>query len=180
MDDTQAAAVEKLPWTDARVEELKRLWTEGLSASQIARLLGAGATRNAVIGKLHRLGLSGRVMPARPATPRPRRQRMPSHPSRPGILPTHGAAALKAELTPQRMLMLEPEPQPIRLLEAPEGERVTILMLSDKTCRWPIGDPGTEDFCFCGRAPKTGMPYCEHHARVAYQPLHDRRRVKQG
>jgi GcrA cell cycle regulator len=178
MDENQGAMTEKLPWTEARVEELRRLWTEGLSASQIARQLGAGATRNAVIGKLHRLGLSGRVMPARPATPRPRRQRMPSHPGRHGILPTHGATALKPSLAPQRLLELEPEPEPIQLVDIPKGERVSILMLSDKTCRWPIGDPGTEDFYFCGRSPKLGLPYCEHHARIAYQPLHDRRRLK--
>ena len=72
----------------------------------------------------------------------------------------------------------QPEPEPIRLLDLSKGERVTILMLSDKTCRWPLGDPGTEYFHFCGLSPKPGQPYCPHHARAAYQPLHDRRRLK--
>ncbi len=177
-----SGGADKLPWTEARVEVLKKLWTEGMSASQIARQLGAGATRNAVIGKLHRLGLSGRTPPTRTATVRPRRPREPSHPSRPGFLPTAGATALKPQLDLKPMLRPEPEPEPepIRLVDIPKGQRVSILMLSDKTCRWPIGDPGSEDFCFCGVAPKAGSPYCAHHARIAYQPLHDRRRLKQA
>jgi GcrA cell cycle regulator len=75
----------------------------------------------------------------------------------------------------------EPEPEPIRLvdLRVPEGERVNILMLSDRTCRWPVGDPGAEDFCFCGHTPKAnGGPYCDYHSRIAFQPLQDRRRHK--
>lgn len=171
---------DKLPWTEFRVEELKRMWTEGMSASQIARQLGAGATRNAVIGKLHRLGLSGRTPPARAANARPRRPSQPSHPSRPGLMPTAGATALKPQFDAKPSPRPEPAPEPIRLVDTPRGERVSILMLSDKTCRWPIGDPGSEDFCFCGAAPRPGGPYCAHHARIAYQPLHDRRRLKAG
>jgi GcrA cell cycle regulator len=179
MDAVETGGADKLPWTEARVEELKKLWTEGMSASQIARHLGAGATRNAVIGKLHRLGLSGRTPPARAASARPRR---PREPSRPGLMPTAGATALKPHFDAKPLLRPapEPEPEPIRLVDIPKGERVSILMLSDKTCRWPIGDPGSEDFCFCGAAPKTGSPYCAHHARIAYQPLHDRRRMRQA
>ena len=65
-------------------------------------------------------------------------------------------------------------------MEIPPGERATILTLNEHTCRWPIGDPGTEDFYFCGRNPKPGMPYCDYHARIAYQPLQDRRRQKRA
>src|SRR5688572_32066161 len=91
-----AAPNDKLSWTEDRVEVLKRLWNEGLSASQIAGRLGYGVTRNAVIGKVHRLGLSGRVTPQRMARPRPRKTREPSHPGRP-MLPVHGATALRSE-----------------------------------------------------------------------------------
>ena len=174
----QVPGSEKLAWTEDRVELLKKLWNEGLSASQIAGRLGHGVTRNAVIGKVHRLGLSGRVTPQRTARPRTRKTREPSHPGgRSGIMPTMGATALKPSMRP------EPAPRPIPepvLLEAPKGERVNILMLTDKTCRWPIGDPGAEDFCFCGHQPKAGVPYCEYHARLAYQPAQDRRRLKTG
>lgn len=178
MTQEQAAGGDKLSWTDERVDMLKRLWNEGLSASQIAGRLGHGVTRNAVIGKVHRLGLSGRVTPQRPARPRTRKLREPSHPGRQPILPTAGATALKPAQRPEMMPRPAPEPEPIRLVDIPKGERVNILMLSDKTCRWPVGDPGSEDFFFCGHAPKDGVPYCEYHARLAYQPLQDRRRNK--
>jgi GcrA cell cycle regulator len=174
-----------LSWTDERVELLKKLWTEGLSASQIAGRLGAGVTRNAVIGKVHRLNLSGRAQPQRAAQPRaPRKAREPSLANRAGgglpSLATAGSAALKpimrAAVQPRPQAL--PEPQPLRLVDLPQDGRVTILHLSDKTCKWPIGDPGSEDFCFCGHGPRDGSPYCEYHARLAYQPLQDRRQRK--
>ena len=173
-----------MSWTDERVELLKKLWTEGLSASQIAVRLSQGVTRNAVIGKVHRLNLSGRAQAPRTAAPRaPRKPREPSHPGRTAgmpSLPSAGNTALKpmmrAEVQPRQQAL--PEPQPVRLVDLPQGGRVTILHLSDKTCKWPIGDPGAEDFCFCGHGPRTGSPYCEYHARLAYQPLQDRRHRK--
>ena len=170
----------KLPWTEERVEMLKKLWNDGLSASQIAARLAGGVTRNAVIGKVHRLGLSGRATTSRVTTARPRRPRQPSHPGRPSALPTAGATALKPQSYSKPTPLPEPEPEPLRLVDMPEGGRITILMLSDKTCKWPIGDPGSEEFCFCGHSPKAGMPYCDYHARVAYQPLQDRRGQKRA
>ena len=176
----------KLFWTDDRVEQLKKLWAEGLSASQIAARLGAGVTRNAVIGKVHRLGLAGRGQPQRSsAEPRaPRKQREPSLAPRAGgslpRLPSAGNTALKpmmrASIQPRPQAL--PEPQPLRLVDLPQDGRVTILHLSDKTCKWPIGDPGSEEFCFCGHNPREGSPYCEYHARLAYQPVQDRRNRK--
>jgi GcrA cell cycle regulator len=163
----------KLTWPPERVELLKQLWADGLTASQVAAQLGGGISRNAVIGKVHRLGLSGRQPPTHAASPRPRRPRQPSSPGRSGPA-AMAAAAPKPDYRPQPRP--EPEPQPIRLVDIPKSERVTILMLTDKTCRWPLGDPGDPDFCFCGLTPKPGVPYCEYHASLAYQPLHDRRR----
>ncbi|TMJ35628.1 MAG: hypothetical protein E6G89_18230 [Alphaproteobacteria bacterium] len=126
-----------MSWTDERVELLKRLWTEGLSASQIAGRLGNGVTRNAVIGKVHRLNLSGRAPQPRSSVPRPRRAREPSRPGRvtPSIhLPTSGATALKPSLREAQPRPLPiPEPQPLRLVDLPKDGRVTILHLSDKT-----------------------------------------------
>ena len=174
----QAPSPDKLAWTDERVELLKRLWSEGLSASQIAGRLAHGVTRNAVIGKVHRLGLSGRVTPQRTAHPRTRKTREPSHPGRSTVLPTAGATALKPSHRPEPAP--RPAPEPLTIIQAPKGERVNILMLTDKTCRWPVGDPGHDDFSFCGHAPKAGVPYCEYHARMAYQPAQDRRRIRTG
>ncbi|HFC04341.1 MAG TPA: GcrA cell cycle regulator [Rhizobiales bacterium] len=165
----------KNTWPDERVEILKQLWTDGLSASQIAAKLGDGITRNAVIGKVHRLGLSGRGSPARVARPRTRRPRQPSAPKR---MPTNGNAALKAKPSAAPVRRREPAPEPIRLVDIPEGERIGILSLTEKTCRWPLGDPGSDEFCFCGQLPQDGTPYCDYHASVAYQPANERRRPR--
>jgi GcrA cell cycle regulator len=179
MNDVQGGV--KMSWTDERVELLKKLWEEGHSATQIAIRLGQGVTRNAVIGKVHRLNLSGRAQPQRSASPRVRKTREPSAPGRPTApltLATQGNAALKPMPRPmpvERSLPL-PEPKPLRLVDTSKGDgRITILQLSDKTCKWPSGDPGSDDFCFCGHKPREGSPYCEYHARLAYQPLQDRR-----
>jgi GcrA cell cycle regulator len=184
VNDVSAAGGEKMPWTEERVETLKRLWAEGLSASQIAGKLGMGVTRNAVIGKVHRLNLAGRVNTPRTQTPRTARKpaadghnTAPRGPSRPSM-PTAGATALKSFAQPQSNPRLAPlpEPKPLRLVESSKDGRITILHLSDKTCKWPIGDPQHEDFCFCGHGPRDGSPYCEYHARIAYQPAQERNR----
>ena len=157
-----------MSWTDERVELLKKLWSDGLSASQIAAELG-GVTRNAVIGKVHRLGLSGRAKSPSSAAPRPRKARTSGHMlrvSRPAI---RGNTALAYDYD------LEPEPQ---LLEIPVEQRKTLLQLNEHTCRWPVGDPGAGDFFFCGGDTANELPYCSYHCRVAYQPAHDRRRDK--
>ncbi len=160
-------------WTDERVELLKKLWGEGLSASQIAAELG-GITRNAVIGKVHRLGLSGRAKAVQSAAPRPRKPRAPSHPSM--VFRTAGATAL----APVRTVDLDIEPiiqrAPRPMLEPVSCERVTIMDLRECMCRWPIGDPGSESFRFCGTRSNMGSSYCSYHASVAYQPASDRRR----
>jgi GcrA cell cycle regulator len=172
------ASAEKMPWTEDRVEQLKKFWADGLSASQIAAKLGMGVTRNAVIGKVHRLNLAGRAtQPRNTASRQPRVSRGPSSRPHAPSMPTAGSAALRAmprsESAPRPLPL--PEPKPLRLVDLPKDGRITILHLSDKTCRWPIGDPGTEEFCFCGHGPRDGSPYCEYHARIAYQPAQERR-----
>ncbi len=139
-------------WTDERVEQLRSLWTEGLSASQIARALG-GVTRNAVIGKVHRLGLAGRAAPAR--TDRPR-------------LPSIPKMSTRTYMPPPPVVEEDP-------VVFDDGSHATVLTINDRMCRWPIGDPSEHEFHFCGRKPKSGSPYCEAHARKAYQPQQQRR-----
>lgn len=156
-----------MAWTDERVETLKKLWGEGLSASQIAQKLG-GVTRNAVIGKVHRLGLSGRATPSRPVrrpvktTPRPKRPQTQTV-SRPAAQP---AVAREAA----------PKPAPIEAQKLPSGEYATVLTLSHSICKWPIGDPDSPEFRFCGRKSETGSPYCSAHRQMAYQPQKKRSR----
>jgi GcrA cell cycle regulator len=181
-----ASTDEKQPWTDDRVALLKKLWTSGLSASQIAGQLGQGVTRNAVIGKVHRLNLAGRAAPprAKQAPPPPPRKpiREPAFPQRPPAslaMPSAGNTALKPipRLDPQARPQYSPAPEPLRLINASDKSgRITILQLTEKTCKWPIGDPGHDDFCFCGHRPRENSPYCDYHARIAYQPAHDRQR----
>ena len=145
-------------WSDDRVEQLKSLWTEGLSASPIARALG-GVTRNAVIGKVHRLGLAGRASPSRSERPR-----LPMAPKAPSVR-NHLPAVPVVEEAP---------------LTLADGSHATVLTISDRMCRWPIGDPAASEFHFCGRSPKAGSPYCEAHARKAYQPQQARTRDAKG
>jgi GcrA cell cycle regulator len=183
VNELSAVGNEKMPWTEERVELLKKLWAEGLSASQIAGKLGMGVTRNAVIGKVHRLNLAGRVNTPRAQVPRTTRKATegqgaaPRGPSRP-TMPTAGATALKSYAQPSVSPRLAPlpEPKPLRLIDTSKDGRITILHLSDKTCKWPIGDPTHDDFCFCGHSPRDASPYCEYHARIAYQPAQERHR----
>ena len=153
-------------WTDERVELLKKLWADGLSASQIAAELG-GITRNAVIGKVHRLGLSGRAKSPSSASPRPRKARSSGHMMRVPRASMRGNTALAYDYE------MEPEPE---LIEIPLEQRKTLLQLTEKTCHWPVGDPSSPEFFFCGGKALSSLPYCAHHSRIAYQPASDRRR----
>jgi GcrA cell cycle regulator len=168
-------------WTDDRVELLKRLWNDGLSASQIAGELG-GVTRNAVIGKVHRLGLSGRAKA--PAANGAARARKPA-PERPaaGVAtpgPARGAVALTPQVRQQPEARTEPRQEVVHPdVVVPFSERVSIMELRDNMCRWPMGDPTQADFRFCGLKTDAGVPYCSHHCRIAYQPAGERRREQE-
>ena len=207
-----------MSWTDERVETLKRMWGEGQSASQIAKELG-GVTRNAVIGKVHRLGLSNReedegeaaatavpepkveavreepraAAPA-PAAPAPVAPAAPVSTVPSGALPNSSTAAsvlasvggpipLRKAIVPAGQ-PLPPQPSaneisPEALASVREVEkraaRLTLMELTERTCKWPIGDPATEEFWFCGLPSQAGKPYCEAHVGVAFQPMSARR-----
>jgi GcrA cell cycle regulator len=224
-----------MSWTDERVELLKKLWIEGQSASQIAKELG-GVTRNAVIGKVHRLGLSNRngaegesavsaeevslarAEPAASITPaEPVIEKEPETPEIPEPSPVIKIADVRAEraaarapapevaldvddaeadddqdepvaYTPRAIIPasqpLPPQPStdeidPEALAKVHEVEktsrRLTLMELTERTCKWPIGDPATPDFWFCGLPTKAGKPYCDAHVAVAFQPMSSRR-----
>ncbi|KQQ58198.1 GcrA cell cycle regulator [Rhizobium sp. Leaf311] len=175
-------------WTDERVEKLKRLWSEGLSASQIAAQLG-GVSRNAVIGKVHRLNLPGRakaggtVATARPAAKRPaatttapRATNFQARPAaaRPAAR-TAGATALKDDQSIDTAQVLEYVP--VTNTSLPTSLRLTLTELTERTCKWPVGDPLKDDFHFCGCEASESSPYCKFHAKMAYQPVSERRRA---
>src|SRR6202008_1519295 len=161
-----------MSWTDERVELLKKLWSDGLSASQIAAEIG-GMTRNAVIGKVHRLGLSRRAQSSSTGAPRPRKVRAPNMSRMVHVGPlVRGNTALAHAYEIE-----EAEPELIDNI-IPIGQRRTLLELTEQTCRWPIGDPSSTDFFFCGGQAITSLPYCSYPSRFAYQPATDRRRDK--
>ena len=165
-----------LSWTDERVTLLRQLWEDGQSASKIAAQLG-GVTRNAVIGKVHRLGLSGRVVKAAEDAAAPRRK-----PAQEVEIETAIAVVETEAPEPVAILSHRPAPDFPVPAAAPEpvalasSQRVTIMDLRESMCRWPLGDPTTPDFGFCGDRSITGLPYCTHHAQIAYQPAAERKR----
>jgi len=150
-----------MSWTEEMVELLTKLLQEGWSASQVAAEMG-GISRNAVIGKIHRLGLTGRGQPA--AAKRQRKPRPLAEDARMVRPCALGNAALRAEV--------RTVPQPVaRMREnvvVPISKRLPIEKLTEHTCKWPIGDPGHSDFHFCGHEARSGLPYCDYHARLAY------------
>jgi GcrA cell cycle regulator len=180
-----------MSWTDERVETLKKMWTEGQSASQIAKELG-GVTRNAVIGKVHRLGLSNRSDDSEESAPKVEAAPKPVAPK----VEVPKVEAVKVEPVavvahiPLRKAIipagqpLPPQPSaneisPEALASVREVEkramRLSLMDLTERTCKWPIGDPATPEFWFCGLPSQAGKPYCEAHVGVAFQPMSARR-----
>lgn len=178
-----------MEWTEQRIDMLRKLWGQGQTASQIATLLG-GVTRNAVIGKAHRLGLTGRPSPikregAEAAAPRrkpaaQRRQQpslapmpparhavthasQPAHHVQPGAQPESRFTAT-AHAPEARV---EPRAAEIAAPKAPAAPRAA-AQAGSKSCSWPVGDPKQPGFHFCGDAAEAGRPYCAHHCGIAY------------
>jgi len=204
-----------MSWTDERVELLKKMWSEGQSASQIAKELG-GVTRNAVIGKVHRLGLSNRASGSEGAAPEAEAPELkpavepapapepvaarpepapepvraaPAQPVRPAAAPRPEPVVAVATPAMRKPVVpagqpLPPQPSlneisPETLASVREVEKrsrkISLMELTERTCKWPIGDPATDNFYFCGLPSQPGKPYCEAHVSVAFQPMSTRR-----
>ncbi len=184
-----------MSWTEERVETLKKMWGEGQSASQIAKELG-GVTRNAVIGKVHRLGLSNRAGGGSTKTAKEKPAAKAETPAKPQVqakpkadAPQKPAPATHSPIPARKQIIpagqpLPPQPSaneisPEALASVREVEKkakkLTLMELTERTCKWPIGDPATEDFWFCGLSTQQGKPYCEAHVGVAFQPMSSRR-----
>ena len=212
---------EFMSWTDERIATLKKMWEGGSTASQIAEELG-GVSRNAVIGKAHRLGLKSRPSPvkanekkkaakkaaakspakkatetaAKPASkpaakPAAKAEKpaasaeakpttTPATPSQPMPNPTSdlpkivsvGPGGFLRQGPGDQQAPIPPAP-PRRLVPAKPSpdiaDKTSLLDLSDKVCRWPMGHPGEPDFHFCGKPVNPGFPYCVEHCGRAYQ-----------
>ncbi len=158
-----------MSWTDERIATLKKMWKEGKSAAEIAKTLGKGVTRNAVIGKAHRMGLSGRPSPIKKsATPKKEvaPKKTAAKPTRSKKTAAPAAAPTNKSSAPAK------EVEDIKIFEkdvVPPGGGVALLDLTERMCKWPIGDPREDDFTFCGLPIRPGTPYCPEHAAMAYQ-----------
>ncbi len=173
-----------MSWTEQKIEMLKEMWGHGYSASEIAKQLG-GLTRNAVIGKAHRLKLS--VRGAAPRIEAKPAQRGAGNPVASAISASasHQAVGSAKASSSRKRVMLRPLPNmPIPAevpshQERPSGfhaldsikrsEGISVTKAGDRQCRWPVGDPRSPDFRFCGCPAYESLPYCIDHARIAYQ-----------
>jgi GcrA cell cycle regulator len=166
-----------MSWTDERIALLKKMWKEGKSAADIAKTLGKGVTRNAVIGKAHRMGLSGRPSPIK--KPAPAKKEAAAAPKTAAAKPAKKPAAPPArpvQLAPAReadeFKKVEPNKagaEKIITDLGPLDGGVALIDLTERMCKWPFGDPREDGFTFCGRPRRPGAPYCQDHAAMAYQ-----------
>ena len=170
-----ALKLTRFAWSQESVALLRRRWAEGASASSIAQELGAGVSRCAVLGKVHRLKLK------QPEFKRhhPDKERVRRRPRAPR--PQSGRAGIRA---PSRLMAAFQALGLDALFGAADDPPVSapasagrafgpgcgLLELTDATCRWPVGDPGEADFAFCGAAPFKPYPYCVGHCLIAYRP----------
>ena len=189
----------RMSWNEERVEALRTMWAEGKSASQIAKELG-NVTRNAVIGKVHRLGLSNRTTAAKPEPEKAAAKAKPAVKAKapkeaPAAKPAADPApeprpsAPVAATPPRKQIVPAGQPLPPQpsqseisaetLASLAEYEKtakqISLMELTERTCKWPIGDPATDKFWFCGHPAQAGKPYCETHVGVAFQPMSSRR-----
>ena len=141
-----------MSWTEEREQRLRKLWEKGYTASQIAEMLGEGTTRNAVIGKAHRLKLAARA--ASKQSKSPKKQDAASN-----LNKQEGYISRKSRF---KSLLLD------KNFEAENPKKLEEL--GDKNCRWPIGHPDEENFYFCGRSPVESFSYCKLHVLYAFQP----------
>ena len=148
-------------WTDEAVEELKKMWDKGMTTGQIAKVLNV--TKNSIIGKVHRLCLTAR--------PSPIKKSSDSTTEKKACTPKKVEKTTKAKTT-SKVSKKQEAPAIEETTQTPtpviEETNIPLVKLDNHTCRWPMGDPRDEDFCFCGKRIKTGQTYCEEHAAIAY------------
>ena len=197
-----------MAWSDERVAILKKMWLEGSSASEIAKELG-NITRNAVIGKVHRLGMSNRdtnnlksgsstsnakksVRRGRPpkVNKEEKKRGRPHKLKDPGDFPgtldvtekstTSSAKEMRLDENKAKVAsdLSEETLQNILKVEM-KSKKISLMELTERTCKWPIGDPATDTFWFCGHESEPGKPYCKTHISIAFQPITQRRSRKE-
>ncbi len=164
-----------MDWTDDVISRLRALWTEGHSTAEIGRRMGV--SKNAVVGKAHRLSLDARPSPIRRGQPG-------DAPKRPAVKRVVGPTLPAMDATPMRPVVREPERPIVAPPPVPAAPVLRAVGLSGNgrsgggrlvACCWPIGEPGTRSFRFCDEGSLPGKPYCAAHAALAYVKVRDRR-----
>lgn len=169
-----------MAWTDEMVEQLKKMWKDGLTTGEIGKRLNV--SKNSIVGKVHRLGLSGRpspikkkedAAPQKPAAEKPlEKKAAPTpHPSKevakePAAPKKVVADKAKEEVELPEEEMRAPLAKEERVFKP--GHIFSLTDLDNHTCRWPIGDPKDDNFHFCGKKVRIGQTYCDEHSAIAY------------
>ncbi len=198
-----------MAWSEERVAVLKKMWLEGNSASEIAKELG-NITRNAVIGKVHRLGLSNRDTSSLKSGTSPTKVKKSIKRGRPPKVmketkrrgrphkakePKDSSETIDGQNKPDSLLVenkrsndsnlklvsdLSEETLKNLLKVEMKSKKISLMELTERTCKWPIGDPATDTFWFCGHESEPGKPYCKTHISIAFQPITQRRSRKES
>jgi GcrA cell cycle regulator len=168
-----------MEWTAETIARLRALWDEGHSTAEIGRRLGV--SKNAVVGKAHRLDLPARPSPIRRdgsgPSPRTRSPRRVAGPTLPPLVSTHGgpAPAPRPAMMQPRPVSAPLAPRPAPVAPPPRMQVAPRPFARTVACCWPIGEPGTKSFRFCDGDALLGKPYCQEHAQLAYVKVRDRR-----
>ena len=157
----------KMIWTDEAVEELKRMWDKGMTTGQIAKALNV--TKNSIIGKVHRLCLTARPSPIKKASS-PKNDSKNVKTTVKTATDNSEKAQKQTDKAPEESIIVKNDDKSLLCKEnyTVEETNIPLVKLDNHTCRWPVGDPRDDDFCFCGKRVKTGQTYCEEHAAIAY------------
>lgn len=160
-----------MAWTDEMVNQLREMWKEGLTTGEIGKRLGV--SKNSIVGKVHRLGLSGRPSPIKKkdttdSTPANNNKTETKN----NIVKEKAEPKVSKKITEEKEEKIEkaePSVQTVEPIKNKHHHGKTMLTdLDNHTCRWPIGDPKDENFHFCGKKIRLGQTYCDEHANIAY------------
>lgn len=155
-----------MAWTEQMVEDLKKMWHEGLTTGEIGKRLGV--SKNSIVGKVHRLQLSGRPSPIKKKDEAAPEKTMPEKTAKKEEKAAPAKPKEEKKPEPAKEEKFEPIAKMSLKSNFPHSGKTSLTDLDNHTCRWPIGDPKDENFHFCGRKVKIGQTYCEEHANIAY------------
>ena len=173
-------------WNDTRIRQLKKMWADGESAGEIAATLG-GLSRNAIIGKIYRLGLSNRDPVPAVKMDKPKGKKQPKVASTTALPSGQNKLPLRRPPVVRAGHPLPPQPAANEISEdvlrtaaetLKKAKKISLMELTEKTCKWPVGDPSTDDFWFCGLDSETSKPYCKAHNDVAFHPPNMQRKMR--